>query len=130
MRGRNWMRTGALCLLAGCGSSESIGTLNPFGRAPQSPAEQSDAVTVLPEIAADRDWRMRYSPDVTYVNVSGTAQPVLSEPSGTVTTGTIAPSEGGRIQTCAADAAWCRIEYGPRGEVGWVDMRNMGGMAT
>ena len=39
-------------------------------------------------------------------------------------------SEGGRIETCAADAAWCRIEYGPRGEVGWVDMRNMGGMAT
>ncbi len=130
MRGRNWMRTGALCLLAGCGSSETIGTLNPFGRAEPAPDTQGGAVTVAPENAADRDWRMRYSKDVTYVNVSGAVQPVMSEPGGTVTTGTLAPSAGGRIETCAADAAWCRIKYGPRGEVGWVDMRNMGGMAT
>ncbi|EDX84086.1 conserved hypothetical protein [Synechococcus sp. PCC 7335] len=74
------------------------------------------------------DWMSRYSPEAYYVNNTHGAINVRNAPflTSTIQT-TLAPNEGGYIQTCNVDLDWCQITLNGTEQTGWVYMPLMTG---
>jgi|GEM_PF-5227423 len=68
-------------------------------------------------------WTSIYAADQRYINRSNIAVTVFSQADPTsAPTGSVNPGGGGFIETCNADASWCKLAYGGLGARGWVNM--------
>lgn len=89
---------------------------------------QNDAVEISEEVV---DWTTRFSPDIPYYNISGSAIDVRSGLGAEAEViGRLSPNDGGFIKGCGPQALYCEISYGGYGATGWVDMSKMGGNAS
>lgn len=129
-----------LCLLAlstsGCGKMMSfVGldrgeTVAPAAR-PQAMTLSEPVRTVQPApFAADSgSWEKNLARDIPYFNMSPLPVPVYSDAAFTQKVGTLAPGEGGFIETCSDLEPVCRIAYAGT-DSGWVRMDRMGGLTN
>lgn len=129
-----------LCLLvlatAGCGRMMSFVGLDkgettaPVARAPAvTLSEPVRTVQPAPQAVANGSWEKNLARDIPYFNMSPLPVAVYSDAAFTQKVGTLAPGEGGYIETCSDTDPVCKIAYAGSA-TGWVKMDRMGGVTN
>ncbi|ASP21381.1 hypothetical protein ANTHELSMS3_02726 [Antarctobacter heliothermus] len=124
-----------ICALAtsGCGKVMSfVGVEKAEKTAPAArPAlTLSEPVRVAqPKTVAGGSWERNVARDIPYFNMSALPVAVYSDVEFTQKTGTLAPGEGGYIETCSDAKPVCKIASAGN-TTGWVKMDRMGGVSN
>ncbi|SNS00958.1 hypothetical protein [Antarctobacter heliothermus] len=124
-----------ICALAtsGCGKVMSfVGVEKGEKTAPAArPAlTLSEPVRVVqPKAVAGGSWERNVARDIPYFNMSALPVAVYSDVEFTQKTGTLAPGEGGFIETCSDAKPVCKIASAGN-TAGWVKMDRMGGVSN
>ncbi len=84
---------------------------------------------VQPKAVAGGSWESNVARDIPYFNMSALPVAVYSDVEFTQKTGTLAPGEGGYVETCSDAKPVCKIAYAGN-TTGWVKMDRMGGVSN
>ncbi|WP_417208151.1 hypothetical protein [Antarctobacter sp.] len=84
---------------------------------------------VQPKAVAGGSWESNVARDIPYFNMSALPVAVYSDVEFTQKTGTLAPGEGGYVETCSDAKPVCKIAYAGN-TTGWVKMDRMGGVTN
>jgi len=97
--------------------------------ATMSLSEPVRVVQPTPRPMAGSTWERNVARDIPYYNMSALPILVYSDAEFTQKVGTLAPGEGGYIETCSDAEAVCKISYASA-STGWIKMDRMGGLAN
>lgn len=82
-----------------------------------------------PKAVSGGSWESNVTRDIPYFNMSALPVAVYSDAKLTQKTGTLAPGEGGYVETCSDAEPVCKISYASSAS-GWVKMDRMGGVSN
>ncbi|KHQ53806.1 hypothetical protein [Mameliella alba] len=84
---------------------------------------------VQPKPVSGGSWERNVARDIPYFNMSALPIAVYSDVEFTQKVGTLAPGEGGYVETCSDAKPVCKIAYAGNSS-GWVKMDRMGGVTN
>ena len=130
----------AVCLVAlatsGCGKMASFvglerGETTTPAKTPAAMTLSEPVRTVqpAPRPVTDGSWQRNVAQDIPYFNMSSTPVTVYKETDRTTKIGSLAPGEGGYIETCSDAEPICKITLADASN-GWVMMDRMGGITN